>query len=136
MLYTRLTQIEVSKITKILDSHAVTYEVLADEEMIARQNDEMKYVLNNHGQYRRSNAFYNLILESSEFAKLSVQSVKELEVLNIYPELSEEIFEAESEFVAPMKPTPPKGPVFQIIAIAILIAMAFFWIKDLQKYFT
>lgn len=63
MLYTLLTKSEISAIEKILKSHSIKYEVLVDEELIARQNEEHKYVADRHGQVRRTTAIYNLIIE-------------------------------------------------------------------------
>jgi hypothetical protein len=89
MLYTLITKYDIAKIKAILDSENIVYRVIINEELIEEQDKQMKYVLNLHGDIRRTDGFYNLILESDEFSKISEKNKIKLESLNIFPEMSE-----------------------------------------------
>ena len=79
MLYTLLTKNEIDAIELILKEHSVQYEVSVNEELINEQNETMKHVFDHHGQVRRTNALYNLVIESHQFNKIPISSQKKLE---------------------------------------------------------
>lgn len=59
--------------------------------------------LNRHGEIRRGNTFYNLLIEKEDFDRIPLDSQKLLERYNIYPELSAEVFHAETERIVEYK---------------------------------
>lgn len=132
MLYSLLTKNEIEKIKAILDSENIIYEVLINEELIENQNEEMKYVLNRHGDIRRTDAVYNLIIESEEFSRISQEKQKQLERYNIFPEISDIPFEASSHEIdlrLPMKKKRTKGEKFlSLLALLMLGFFAYNWI--------
>jgi hypothetical protein len=79
MLYTLLTKNEIDAIELILKEHSIKYEISVNEELIKEQNESMKHVVDRHGQVRRTNALYNLVIEKDEFNKIPISSQMKLE---------------------------------------------------------
>lgn len=57
----------------------------------------MKHVMNRHGEIRRTDAFYNLVIENEEFNKLPPSSQTKLERFNIFPEITDVSFITEAD---------------------------------------
>lgn len=138
MLYSNLTKEEIDQISIILNEHGVVHEVLVDNELIERQNAEEKFIYTPH-MNRRSRGFYNLIIEPSEFTKLSTTGCTQLERYNIYPELSEEVFHSDTAEIIPVKSSNKNpllnNPIVDKIFISILpIALLIYLLNWIDRY--
>lgn len=129
MLYTLLTKDEIEAIEEILKTYSVRYEVLVDEELIRKQNESMKNVLNRYGEIRRTNAFYNLSIDKYEFDKIPLDAQKNLERYNIYPEISEIPFRAETPKIdSPLKVTVEKKIPWTTRVLSWIVILLFVYI--------
>lgn len=133
MIYMHLNKQEIDGIVEILNLHSVRHEVQVNEDMIEAQNEAAKRTVDRHAQHRRSTAFYNLRIEGEEFAKIPEASRRKLERFNIYPEITDVVFEDEKE--EPVLPVPqPKAKGIPILGILALLALCFLALKWVDRY--
>lgn len=135
MLYTLLTKNEIDAIEVILNEHAIRYEVSVNEELINEQNESMKYVLDRHGQVRRTNALYNIVIEKDEFNKIPLSSQTKLERYNIFPEFTDIPFQAESEVIeTPYTTAKSKTSwsvrILSILSLCLFLYLGLIWIDE------
>lgn len=100
MIYTLLTKDDILAIEKILVDSSIKYKILINEDLISEQNETMKQVVETMGQTRRTNACYNLQIDKNEFDKIHDEKKKELEKYNIFPELTDSIFQSETHRIS------------------------------------
>lgn len=103
MIYRGFNQVELKKITEILDRHGVQYQVGVPDEAMEFINDKTKRV--NH---RFMESVVQIEIESSEFDKIPENDQSKLLDLRIYREMESPFTEEELAGIVPDAPVKPK----------------------------
>lgn len=132
MLYTLLTKDDIDAIELILRDHLINYEVSANEELIQAQDARAKKILNRHGEDRRTDALYNLVIEKEEFGKIPLEAQVKLERYNIYPEMNPETMDThysdEISVQVPPKISPESSKIFYIVGFIVVFYVGLLWV--------
>jgi hypothetical protein len=132
MIYSDLTEDEVNKIKIILDRNRVIYDVQLNEGKRNQEDTYAKSVLNIHGSVLRTNAFYTVAIEASEFSKFSVEDLEKLQALNIYPELVDVPFHSDTVEIIPVvsDKVEPWEKVLKVSSLIMLFIIACMYIDQ------
>lgn len=136
MLYTHFTKEEMDQIVDILERLSIKHKVEINEDLIEEQNERIKKL-----RYERyvthkpmGRLFYSVRIEKEDFAKIPDKEKSELEKFNVFPELTEEIFRAETEKIIPIVPVVKIKRWEKLVSYLTLPALLYLLLEWLDRY--
>jgi hypothetical protein len=136
MLYTHFTKEEMDQIVEILNRHVIKHEIEINEDLIEEQNakiSRVRYERHGAGAGQLGRHFYSVKIEKVDFEKLPAEAKMSLEKFNILPEISDELFHAETEKMIPFVPVVKRTfweRIFSVLAIAGILFALLEWIDN------